>query len=174
MTRTDLQRLAGPVPAKYLESRRISGRDETYMSHGQVTMWLLAMVGAFSLDVVEVRGLAPSFTSKEKGTVYPAVESAIVGAKVTLTVMVDGREVRVTGSGSVENAAMVENDGERLKLAESDGLKRAARLLGAGLQLWVDDFWLPASLEKQAQAAGGSVAPDGAGRTFPTIPDDPF
>ena len=52
----------------------------------------------------------------------------VVGA---LTLHIDGREVTVEGVG----------EGSDLKSAESDALKRAARMVGVGLHLWSQDLY---------------------------------
>ena len=49
----------------------------------------------------------------------------------SLTVTIDGREVTVEGVG----------EGSDLKSAESDALKRAARMCGVGLHLWSQDLY---------------------------------
>lgn len=107
---TQLQDLAKPFPASAIRTRPQGGREVEYVPASTVIEKLLATLGPFGWHV--------SATGRD-----PWV---IVG---TITAEVDGRTVEVQGVG----------EGDDAKSAESDALKRAARMLAVGLHLWSGD-----------------------------------
>jgi hypothetical protein len=125
-----LSRLAKPFPPTLVKEVDAGhGRKAAYVSHASVTEKLLAVVGPFSLSVEEL--------------IRDAGSGAVVGCIVSLSAVIGGREVTVSEVGAVDEIIardsgedVTGNDGERAKLAVSDGLKRCAMRLGVGLHLW--------------------------------------
>jgi hypothetical protein len=132
------------------------GKFGDYVSHYVIAQRLLAVVGPYSWEITQ--------------TVRDA-NGTLTGCVGALTCTVDGREVRVSGSGDCENPGNCKTDGERLKLAESDAFKRSAMRLGVALHLWAgDDFYiydlLKGSDADNAQSSRGKepAASDGVDR----------
>lgn len=116
-----LARLAKPIPARYIKEAP-GGRGD-YCDHEIINQILLKVLGPFSFRVEQV--------------IY-SPERIVEGCTASLTVTVDGREVTITEVGDCPNAdsAGSPNQGDRLKKAASDALKRCAMRLGLGLHLW--------------------------------------
>jgi len=117
-----------------------------------VTERLLSIVGPFTYEVSEViRGEAPAVIGKGKSFTkdnpkFPARSDAIVGCLGTLNVSVDDKWVTITEVGDASDPAM-NHDGENLKNASSDAIKRCAMRLGLGLHLWSqEDYFLDLQL----------------------------
>jgi len=152
---SQLERLARPFPARLIHSNPSGGGS--YVKHSVVTEKLLAVVGPFDLELVEVirghvDGTAPNPSGKsdraKRGT--PGLDGAIVGAVCRLTVEVDGRRVSIEEVGDCESPHNWPHDGARLKDAMSDALKRCAMRLGVTLHLWSgDEFTLYKQLGEQ-------------------------
>ena len=138
--------LAQPFPPKLIK-KPAPGKHGDYVKHSTINERLLHELGGFSFEVVEViRGLAPEMKT-EKNT-YAARDNAVVGVLGRLTVTVDGVERIITEVGSEDNPAM-SHDGDNLKNAASDALKRCAMRLGVGLHLWSGDaYYLDTQLKK--------------------------
>ena len=136
-----LVELVRPIPKRLIEEAPF-GKQGSYVPHFVIAQALLATVGPYDWQLVEVlRGPVPEHQqmSKDKKTVvkvWPALPSAIVGAVFRLTVTVDGQRITVEEAGSCDAAAFEINDGERLKKAASDALKRCAMRLGVAIHLW--------------------------------------
>jgi hypothetical protein len=149
-----LRELAEPFPSALVKAPP-QGKYGSYVSHSTVNERALSIVGPVSFEVIEViRGHAHEVVIK-KGKpdekVYPARE-AIVGCLGALSVIVNGRPVRIVEAGDVEGAAAQE-DGANLKEASSDAFKRCWMRTGLGLHLWSqDDYFLPKQLDKNAEA----------------------
>jgi hypothetical protein len=156
MSDSQLLRLARPVPGKYIK-RAPSGYGE-YVDHEIITQILLAIVGPFSFRVEQV--------------VY-SPERVVEGCTASLTVTVDGVEVTVTEAGDCDQPGNCKTQGDRLKKAASDALKRCAMRLGLGLHLWAGsggDFFLYEQLAgragtEQPQAASSGVTQQAAPTT---------
>jgi hypothetical protein len=163
-TSPDLFELSRAIPRRFIRSIDKGGRQSSYVPHWVVEQILLATVGPFSWELTRVlRGPVPATTtgSPPKVREWPALSNAVVGAVYRLTAMVDGVMVPIEETGSCDAGAYEDNDGERLKKAASDALKRCAMRLGVGIHLWcktTDEFFLPTVLragepEKQTEEA---------------------
>ena len=171
MSREQLRSLATPFPPGLIK-QPAPGKHGTYVKHSTVTERLLHELGGFSFEIVDiVRGLAPEMTTRgDKPRTYPARENAVVGVLGRLSVTVDGVARVVTEVGSEDNPAMG-HDGENLKNAASDALKRCAMRLGVGLHLWsAEMYYLDAQLAKGKDLA--SPRPPGSLETV-TVPAGP-
>ena len=169
---SQLKELAKPFSNKLVQSKPgRAGGD--YVSHSTVTERALSVVGAYSIEDVQlIRGHAVEESTKNK--TYPAEDNVVVGALITLRCNVDGREVRITEAGDVENPLQKGNDGARAKDAISDAVKRCWMRLGLGLHLWSqEDYFLHAVLERDEKQAAveAQEAPRDA-LASPTTPDE--
>lgn len=147
--------LAARVPAIFIKDAP-AGKHGKYVSHDDITQIALALVGPFDYEIVEVvRGFIPEWTSRDGDKTHPERQHGIVAALCRLTVTIDGRRIVITETGEA-NSPNVKSDGENLKTAGSDGLKRCFMRVGLGLELWVEQgqapskYYLPASLAKHA------------------------
>ncbi len=130
---SDLLKLARPVPAKYV-SKAPSGHG-LYVSHDIINQILLGIVGPFSFQVEQI--------------VYNP-DGLVDGCTASLSVTVDGRPVTITEAGDCDFPEQKKTQGDRLKNAASDALKRCAMRLGLGLHLWADpDYFLFDGLSKR-------------------------
>jgi hypothetical protein len=143
--REQLVELARPFPPALVSTRQgQGGSQQSYVAHDVVTQRLLHALGPFSQEVVG-------------DPIRDAAGGYIVAVVLRLRVQVDGREVVVEEIGEVENPGKCTHDGDRLKKAVSDGIKRAAMRLGLGLHMWSGpQYFLHDMLvrEDQAHAAG--------------------
>lgn len=167
---SQLAALAKRFPDAYIE-KPPQGKYGSYVAHHVINQALLATVGPFDLEVVEIlRGHVPARIDKTSGEVKkPDLESAIVGAIVRLTVDIDGRRTRIEEAGDCEDPQNWPTDGARLKDCLSDGLKRCAMRLGLALHLWADPHYfldksLAAKPEHAAVTPDDWAAPNGAAR----------
>lgn len=118
-----LKVLSTPIPNSFVHKMR--GSD--YVSHAVVTQRLLALLGPFDQEVLEV---------------FYNNENRIEGAVVRFTFNINGRRVQITEAGSsdaeleTKKGVPVHNMGNLIKLCISDALKRAAMRIGVGLNLW--------------------------------------
>jgi hypothetical protein len=151
---SQLHRLLAPIPPRFLTQ---SPHGMTAVDHTWITQRLLEVLGPYSLQVAQV--IEGGYSEvKGKNRTWPG-GMGVVGAVVRLIVTVDGREVVIEEAGGVDNAAMIESDGERLKHAVSDGLKRCSMRLGLGVHVWAGDvFYLTADrlamVEEHSHDAG--------------------
>lgn len=135
--------LARPFPDRLVHQNPSGGGRGDYVSHSAVTEKLLAVLGGYSYEVVEV------FRGKVKGK--DELGEVVVGCLGHLTVRVDGQVYDITEVGDCEMPGNWPHDGARLKDASSDAIKRAAARLGLGLHLWAQqDYFLDGFLDKQA------------------------
>ena len=146
-TSPDLYELSRAIPAKYARQKPGS-TGGTYFPHYVINQVILATVGPFGWDLVEI--LRGDSEGQRSGKPVQ-VTNVIVGAEYRMTVTIDGHPIAVSEPGAVENAYLVANDGERLKRASSDALKRCAMRLGVGIQLWCKpgEHFLPAVLRTE-------------------------
>ncbi len=155
-----LQKLAHPVPARYV-SPPAQGKRGDFVSHDIITQILLGIVGPFSFKVEQV---------------ITNPDGLVDGCTAALTVNVDGREVTVTEAGDCEFPENRKTQGDRLKNAASDALKRCAMRLGLGLHLWSKgDYFLYEQLMKvsasdEASATAGRAQPSGEAASAPASP----
>ncbi len=145
---TQLRKLATPIPDRFLTT---SGKGMTAVDHTVVTQMLHLHVPGWSFELVEIlRSDVPEFTDRKNKT-YPG-GYFITGCVFRLTVDLDGHRTVIEEAGGLENAAMTDGDGKRLKKAASDALKRAAMRIGLGLHVWAQaSYFLDRALDKQAE-----------------------
>jgi hypothetical protein len=158
--------LAKPFP------RNLMGKDDRgndAVDHTVVTQRLLQVVGPYDLEVREVLRSDVAEMTTRNNKVYPGGHF-VTGVIVRLTLTIDGRTVSVEETGGCENAAMKDGDGERLKHAISDAIKRAAMREGLGLHMWAqDNFFLYDVLRRDFSQ---QVATDNKGAEEPTRGND--
>lgn len=133
-----LTRLAKPFAPQYVKPPA-QGKYGDYVDHEIVNQALLLILGPFSFRVEQV--------------LYNP-DGLVDGCTASLTATVDGVEVTVTEAGDCDHAEIKKTQGDRLKNAASDALKRCAMRLGCGIHLWVGknkgDFFLYDVLKKRA------------------------
>lgn len=163
---SQLAALAVPFPAVYIEPAP-SGHG-TYVGHDIVTQRLLMDVGPFDFAVTQV---------------FTGTDGLIEGCLATLTLTIDGREVSITEAGDCDNPTQKKTQGDRLKNAASDAIKRCAMRFGVGLHLWSGErYFLASVLAKREEAnrpqaelplSSLSTKP---GSVIPKVPDgtEPF
>lgn len=132
LSRTFPKHLIEPAPR---------GKYGDYIPHFVINQALLAYVGPFDWELVEIiRGFVDEQVKTDKqGNIektYPALPNAIVAVVMRLTVTIDGRPTTITESGECDAGAFETSDGKRLKKAMSDALKRCAMRVGLGLHMW--------------------------------------
>lgn len=155
LTNPELYQLSRPVPARFVKAAP-AGKHGTYVPHYVISQRLLAILGPYSFDHVEtIRGYVPPLpkSGRDEG-MHPAIQDAVTGVIMQLTVEIDGRVVSVSEAGSADAAGYEWNDGERLKKAMSDAFKRCAMRLGVGIHLWCKnelEFFLPQALRLNEQ-----------------------
>jgi len=164
--RPQLAKLVARFPERFID--RDPGGN-LYVSHSTVNEWLLGVVGPFSFELVTViRGDVaevapnPQGGSKRAKAGTPALHDVIVGGVWRLSVEIDGRTVRVEEAGDCEDPANWRHDGQRLKQAASDALKRCAMRLGLGLHLWSGDAYV---LDQRLSGTAGNGNGNGNGTT---------
>lgn len=137
---TQLRDLAKPFAPRLIKQPP-KGKFGTYVAHDVVNQKLLAVLGAFDFEVIElVRGSAtPEFPM-----------GRIEGCLSRLTCEIDGRRTTVVEVGDCENPSNWTTEGGRMKDAASDSFKRCAMRLGVGIHLWAgQDFFLFDVLDKE-------------------------
>lgn len=141
---TQLRELSKPIPQKYLTQ---NSKGMTSCDHTVITQLLHLRVPGWSQEVVEVlRCDVPEF--KGQNQTWPGGHF-VTGVVLRLRCEIDGNPVVIEEVGGVELAQMKDGDGERLKHAISDALKRCAMRVGLGLHVWAQDsYFLDRGLEK--------------------------
>lgn len=150
----DITKLATPIPEKYLQTVKKGGQELTYAPHGYITQALIATLGGYDLQVRQIiRGNIEPIMDRKTGEVrHPGRTDAVVGVIIRLIVQVDGEDRVIEEAGSCEHPQM-KHDGDTLKDAMSDALKRAAMRLGLGLHLWCPEgYVLDRALKAQDEA----------------------
>lgn len=137
---SQLERLAKPFPAKYVKPPA-QGKRGHYIDHEIINQALLIILGPFSFEIQQV---------------FYNPDGLLDGCTASLTAVIDGREVTVTEAGDCEHPKNSPSQGDRLKKAASDALKRCAMRLGCGLHVWAGeaDFFLYAQLQSQGTSNG--------------------
>lgn len=135
----DLTRLSKPVAPQFVK-QPAPGKYGTYVDHEIINQILLLTVGPFSFEIQQV---------------FYNPEGLLDGCTASLTATVDGKEVTITEAGDCEHAANKKTQGERLKNAASDALKRCSMRLGLGLHLWAgeQDYFLYTTLSSRGDTA---------------------
>ena len=104
------------------------------MSHSTVNEFLLGILGPFDWQLVQV---------------LHEPDGMVSGAVYRLSTEIDGRKVHVEEVGSIQQGG-TKNNGDRMKDAASDALKRCAMRMGLGLHLWSQErYILHATLESK-------------------------
>lgn len=143
MAREQLKSLAKKVPEQFISD---NGRGWPAMDHTVVSQMLLAKLGGYNFEITHVL---------RSGTKKDASVEVVTGVIGRLTVEIDGKVVVVEEGGGVENALNQDGDGERVKHAASDALKRCAMRIGLGLHIWSGDhYFLDKLLEREDGSRG--------------------
>lgn len=138
---TQLTEMAKPFPKDFLGK---DDRGNDAVDHTVVTQRILQILGPYDLEVKEVlRSDVPAMTVNRNKPNERVLAGGhyVTGAVVRLTVTIDGKQVSIDEVGGCENAAMKDGDGERMKHAISDAIKRCAMRLGLGLHMWAQDHY---------------------------------
>jgi hypothetical protein len=144
---SQLRKLATPMPAQYV-TKNDKGMDA--VDHTVVTQLLHLYVPGWSFEVAEVLRSDVAAKKTAKGE-WPGGHY-VTGVVGRLTCTLDGARVVIEEAGGVELAGMKDGDGERLKHATSDALKRCAMRLGLGLSIWAQQsYFLDRALDKRDQ-----------------------
>lgn len=149
---SQLRKLAEPIPPRYVTTND-KGVDAA--DHTVITQLLHLYAPGWSFEVVEVlRSDVPEKTGKSR--TWPG-GTMVTGVVCRLTATVDGETRVIEEAGGVELAGMKDGDGERLKHATSDALKRCAMRLGLGLSIWAQgSYFLDRALDKrETESADG-------------------
>lgn len=158
--RPELHRLSKPFPPKFVADKQ----GASYVNHGVVRQRILGTVGPFDVRIVDV--IRGDFDERNTGSgntkrTWPARHDAVVGVVVECTFHIDGENVVVQDVGTPEGYYMADHDGDRLKKAVSDGIKRCAMNVGVALNLWSKGSWfLTAMLDKDLDEDVESDAPE--------------
>lgn len=140
---SQLRELARPFPSSQVKKKPGQGGGD-YVEHNTVTERLLWNVGPFDQHVTQI--------IRDGGEQGP-----IVAVILRLTVTVDGRQTVIEECGEVEHPGNWKHDGQRLKVAVSDGIKRCAMRFGCGLHLWSQNgYFLPQALDRDAAKDGAA------------------
>ena len=122
---SDLLRLSKPFHPQFIESK--PGKfSADYVKHSTVNEFLLGIVGPFDWQLVQV---------------LHEPDGMVSGAVYRLSTEIDGRKVHVEEVGSIQQGG-TKNNGDRMKDAASDALKRCAMRMGLGLHLWSQDKYI--------------------------------
>lgn len=134
---TQLSDLAKPFTS-LVKSGSDAGKFGDYVEHSAVNQRLLAHLGPFDQRIVEI-----------VYDVHPDLGQVCTGVILELTLYIDGEQIKVQEVGDVEHPFRKgRTNGDRLKMAVSDALKRCAMRVGLGLHLYAqDDYFLDKLLE---------------------------
>lgn len=145
---SQLRKLAEPIAERFI-GHNDKGMDAA--DHTVITQLLHLYVPGWSFEIAEVlRSEVPEKVTQKH--TYPG-GVFVTGCIGRLTATVDGERVVIEEAGGVELAGMKDGDGERLKHATSDALKRCAMRLGLGLAIWAqENYFLHTSLDKREEA----------------------
>lgn len=142
-SRPQLTALSKPFPSRFI-SPAPSGHGD-YVAHDIITQRLLLICGAYDFHVTEI---------------VRSPDGIVEGCLATLTVEVDGKRMSVTEAGECDNPTQKKTQGDRLKNAASDAIKRCAMRLGMALHLWAgaDKYFLHEGLSKANPNADDELA----------------
>lgn len=147
---SQLRKLAEPIPERYVVK---SDKGMDAADHTVITQMLHLFVPGWSFEIREVLRSEVPTKSTQKGE-WPG-GMFVTGCVGRLSVTLDGERVVVEEAGGVELAGMKDGDGERLKHAASDALKRCAMRLGLGLSIWSQqNYFLDRALAKREASDG--------------------
>ena len=156
---SDLFELAKPIPSRYIGS---SDKGMDAADHTVITQLLHLRVPGWSMEIREVlRSEVPE--KQGKSSTWPG-GMFVTGCIVRLSCVIDGTPVVIDEAGGVELAGMKDGDGERLKHAVSDALKRCAMRIGLGLHIWAgENYFLDRATAKAAETPQETpeAAPEG-------------
>jgi len=142
---TQLRKLATPIPDRYV-AKSAKGMDA--VDHTVVTQLLHLYAPGWSFEIREVLRSDVPTKETQKGK-WPG-GMYVTGCVGRLTVTIDGATQVIEEAGGVELAGMKDGDGERLKHATSDALKRCAMRVGLGLSIWAQQsYFLDRALDKR-------------------------
>ncbi len=116
-----LIKLSKPIPETFVKVKP-TGRGDRYVSHGDITQFLLLHLGPFDMRIVEL---------------IRSPEGIVEGCILECTFTVDGKQVTIQEIGEVERPS--KHSGQNSKASVSDGIKRIAMRLSLGLSLWTSD-----------------------------------
>ena len=122
---SDLLKLSKPFNPRFIEKKGGSFSSD-YVSHSTVNEFLLGILGPFDWQLVQV---------------LHEPDGVVSGAVYRLSTEIDGRMVHVEEVGSIQQGG-TKNNGDRMKDAASDALKRCAMRMGLGLHLWSQDKYI--------------------------------
>ena len=133
----DLKALAKPFTA-LVKKGSDAGKFGDYVEHSAVNQRLLAHLGPFDQRVVEV-----------VYDMHPEFGQVCTGVILELSLYIDGEQIKIQEVGDVEHPFRKgRTNGDRLKNAISDAIKRCAMRVGLGLHLYAqDDYFLEKLLE---------------------------
>lgn len=145
---SQLHELSKPIPPRYI-GKSDKGMDAA--DHTVITQLLHLRVPGWSFEIREVlRSEVPD--KKGQNNTWPG-GFFVTGCVGRLTCTIDGNPVVIEEAGGVELAGMKDGDGERLKHAASDALKRCAMRIGLGLHIWAGDaYFLDRAMDKLNEA----------------------
>jgi len=129
---SELSELARPFPDSLVKQK--PGKfAASYVEHSVIVQRLLEVTGPFTFTVDQL---------------IRDADGTVSGCLATLSVTIDGRDVRITEAGDVEHPTS--NAGQNAKSAASDALKRCAARIGLGLHLWAGgNYYLDKALAKR-------------------------
>lgn len=133
----NLRDLAKPFTS-LIKSGSDAGKFGDYVEHSAVNQRLLAHLGPFDQRVQEI-----------VYDTHPDLGQVCTGVILELGLSIDGKKVFIQEVGDVEHPFRKgRTNGDRLKMAISDALKRCAMRVGLGLHLYAqDDYFLDKLLE---------------------------
>lgn len=152
---SQLERLARPFGPKYVKPPA-QGKFGSYIDHEVITQALLLIVGPFSFQIQQV---------------FYNPDGLLDGCTAALTCEVDGRTVTIAEAGDCEFPQNKKTQGDRLKNAASDAIKRCAMRLGLGIEVWTGDDE-PFLYKQLLKRSAGSAEPssESGGGPDPTGP----
>jgi hypothetical protein len=159
--------LSMPFPQRVIHEKP-GGGGGSYVPHHLYTQRLLLHLHSFDLTMVEkIEGYVPAKPATANSPAKPALEKAVVGVVLRLTVVIDGEKSRVEEVGDCEQPHNWGTDGARLKDAWSDAVKRCCARLGLGTHLYAkeaSEYILYEALKRQLASASpgggeGEAAP---------------
>lgn len=135
--RSQAERLARPIPHRYVSQVDKGSYKANYVGHAVITQIALAVLGPFDFKA---------------GDLILDPDGLVVGIYGTVTAVIDGQVRTVTEIGDVDDDSGKKhtNNGQRAKNAASDALKRCLMRFGLGLDQWTKDgYFLYDELSKR-------------------------